>query len=243
MTDVSAESILQVESENLPYRCIDWFGGVAPGLFLAGVLAWLGTIGAAWFGKSVLGITRSSVSAILVTIILGLVVRNIVGLPKVYECGLRLCVKSILRIGIAILGVRLSLVAIAQISAIALPVVIGTIASAIILITWLARIVKLPLRMGTLIAVGTSICGVSVIDAEEDEISYAVACITLFGSLALFTYPFLGHWLFDGIQQQAGLFLGTAIHDTAQVAGPRSDARHHSVFRVLVFRVLPGLFD
>lgn len=226
MTDVSAESISQTDSGNLLYRGMDWFGVVAPGLLLAGVLAWIGTIGADWFGKSVLGFTRSPVSAILVTILLGLFVRNVIGLPEAYESGLKLCVKRILRIGIVILGLRLSLVAIAQISAIALPIVIGTIASAIIFIAWLARTVKLPLRMGTLIAVGTSICGVSAIvatgpaiDAEEDEISYAVACITLFGSIAIFTYPFLGHWIFDGIQQQAGLFLGTAIHDTAQVAG------------------------
>src|SRR5262249_47541323 len=79
---------------------------------------------------------------------------------------------------------------------------------------------------GTLIAVGTSICGVSaivatgpVIDAEEDEISYSVACITLFGMLALFLYPFLAHLIFAGDARLAGLFLGTSIHDTAQVAG------------------------
>jgi uncharacterized integral membrane protein (TIGR00698 family) len=77
-----------------------------------------------------------------------------------------------------------------------------------------------------LIAVGTSICGVSaivatapIIEAEEDETSYAVACITLFGLIALFTYPFLAHWMFPHNDMGGGLFLGTAIHDTSQVAG------------------------
>lgn len=226
MMDKSSGSASQADSGNLPYRWLCWFGVVAPGLFLAGVLAWIGTIGAEWFGKSVLGFARSPISAILVTILLGLVVRNVVGLPNAYEAGLKLCVQRILRIGIAILGLRLSLVAIAQIGANALPVVIGTICSSLILITWIGRVVGLPLRLGTLIAVGTSICGASAIvatgpaiDAEEDEISYAVACITLFGLVALFVYPFLGYWLFDGNQQQVGLFLGTAIHETAQVAG------------------------
>ena len=54
--------------------------------------------------------------------------------------------------------------------------------------------------------------------ADEDEISYSVAVITLFGMIALFTYPFLAHWLFHGNAEHVGLFLGTAIHDTSQVA-------------------------
>jgi uncharacterized membrane protein YadS len=58
-----------------------------------------------------------------------------------------------------------------------------------------------------------------VIDASENETSYAVACVTLFGMLALLLYPPLAHALFGGDARQAGLFLGTAIHDTAQVAG------------------------
>ncbi len=93
-------------------------------------------------------------------------------------------------------------------------------------VTWINRALGLPRRLGSLIAVGTSICGVSAIvatgpaiDAEEDEVSYAVACVTLFGLVALFTYPFLAHAIFGGDARKVGLFLGTAIHDTAQVAG------------------------
>jgi len=174
----------------------------------------------------VLRFDKSPVSAILMTILLGLAVRNVAGLPKVYEEGLRLSVKLILRFGIALLGLRLSLAAVGEIGLSALPVVVGTIASALLLVTWLGRALGLPARLGSLIAVGTSICGASAIvatgpaiDAEEDEVSYAVACITLFGMIALFTYPFLAHWLFHGMANPVGLFLGTAIHETAQVAG------------------------
>ena len=73
---------------------------------------------------------------------------------------------------------------------------------------------------------GTSICGASaivatgpIINADEDEISYAVACITIFGMIAMLIYPFLSFWLFNGDAHYAGIFLGTAIHDTSQVAG------------------------
>ena len=92
--------------------------------------------------------------------------------------------------------------------------------------TWVARALGLPSRLGLLIAVGTGICGNTaivaigpVIGAREDETSYAVGCVTLFGMLALLLYPSLAHALFGADARQVGLFLGTAIHDTAQVAG------------------------
>jgi uncharacterized membrane protein YadS len=77
-----------------------------------------------------------------------------------------------------------------------------------------------------LIAVSTSICGITaivaaapVIRAREVEVSYAVACIALFGLIAMFTYPLLAHTLFSTRPQLAGIFLGTAVHDTSQVVG------------------------
>ena len=203
-----------------------WFSTVAPGLALAGLLAWAGAILARFAGETLLGFEKTPISAIMVTILLGLVVRNVAGLPTAYEAGLRFAVRRILRLGIALLGLGLSLLAVGQIGVSALPVVLGCIVCALILVTWLSRLVGLPPRLGSLIAVGTSICGASAIvatgpaiDAEEDEVSYAVACITLFGMAALLAYPYLAHWLFAGSAEQAGLFLGTAIHETSQVAG------------------------
>jgi phosphoglycerate dehydrogenase-like enzyme/uncharacterized membrane protein YadS len=108
---------------------------------------------------------------------------------------------------------------------VALPVAVVCIGVALVVVGGLTRALGLPPKLGTLTAVGTSICGVTaivaaapVIEAADDETSYAVATIALFGTLALFTYPFLAHLLFAD-PRQAGLFLGTAIHDTSQVAG------------------------
>jgi uncharacterized integral membrane protein (TIGR00698 family) len=203
-----------------------WLGGMLPGLGLAFGLAVAGKYIADWLGIDILRFKKSPVSEITVAVILGLIIRNTIGLPVVYERGLRLAGREILRFGIILIGLRLSLAAVGRLGLAALPVIAGCIAAALIFVTWINRTLGLPRRLGSLIAVGTSICGVSaiaatapLIDAEEDEVSYSVACITLFGLLALFCYPFLSHSLFQDDAKRAGLFLGTAIHDTSQVAG------------------------
>jgi uncharacterized integral membrane protein (TIGR00698 family) len=208
------------------YASMQWLGDMAPGLALACMLAWLGMVVASFIGTTLMGFEKSPISAIMVTIVLGLLLRNVAGLPAIYDAGLRFAVKRVLRFGIALLGLRLSLVALGQIGVSALPIVLGCIVSALILVSLLSRALSLPPRLGSLIAVGTSICGASAIvatgpaiDAEDDEVSYAVACITLFGTITMFAYPPLAHWLFGGDVAQSGLFLGTAIHETAQVAG------------------------
>jgi uncharacterized integral membrane protein (TIGR00698 family) len=181
---------------------------------------------ASWLGTRVLGFDHSPISAVPIAVVLGLLVRNVIGLPAIYEPGLKISVRFLLRVGIVLLGLRLNLSAIAQVGLAVLPVIVACIASALIVATWLGRVLKLPKRLASLIAVGTSICGVSaivaaapVIEAEDDEVSYAVACITLFGLVALFAYPFLAFVAFTGDHEVAGKFLGTSIHDTAQVAG------------------------
>jgi uncharacterized integral membrane protein (TIGR00698 family) len=144
----------------------------------------------------------------------------------VYDAGLRLCLRRLLRVGVALLGIRLSLGAAGALGIAAVPIAVGTIGSALLIVTWINRALGLPGRLGTLIAVGTAICGntaivctAPVIGARDDEVSYAVGCITVFGLLALLGYPYLAEWLFAGDATLAGMFLGTAIHDTAQVAG------------------------
>ena len=208
------------------YEIFALTGITLPGLTLTAGIAVFATAGARVLGTSVLGFERSPVSPILVAILLGLAIRNGVGLPSVYEAGVRLGLKRILRAGVALLGLQLSLAAAGAIGLVALPIVAGCIVSALVLAGFLSRRLGLPPRLGTLIAVGTAICGntaivatAPVIGADDDETSYAVGCITVFGLIALLTYPFASHALFGGDATRAGLFLGTAIHDTAQVAG------------------------
>jgi uncharacterized integral membrane protein (TIGR00698 family) len=208
------------------YELFGLVGAVLPGFALAAGIAALAGVAAEGIGRGLLGFERSPVPGVALAILLGLGIRNGVGLPVVYDAGLRLCVKRLLRVGVALLGIRLSLATVGVIGVAALPIVLGAVAAALLSVTWLGRLLGLPRRLSLLIAVGTGICGNTailatgpVIDADEDEISYAVACVTIFGLLALLLHPPLAHLLFAGDAQRVGLFLGTAIHDTAQVAG------------------------
>jgi uncharacterized integral membrane protein (TIGR00698 family) len=203
-----------------------WAGEALPGVGLAIGLALLSRVAARGLGTGLLGFERSPISDISIAVLLGLLIRNSIGLPRVYDRGLRLCARDVLRGGIVLLGLKLSLEEAGALGVTALPIIIACIVAALVFVTWINRALGLPGRLGSLITVGTSICGISaiaatapVIEAEEDEVSYAVACVTLFGLIALFVYPFVAHALFGAAPRLAGIFLGTAIHDTSQVAG------------------------
>lgn len=199
-----------------------WWAGIGLALFVS-VSA---TFAADWFGVAVLGFAKSPVSAIMMAIVIGMLIANILRLPDSLQVGLKFCASTILRIGIMLLGIRLSLTGAGQFTLIALPFVIAAIAIGLFTVGFLGRYMGLSRQLTGLIAVGTSICGCTaivatapLIKAKESEISYAVACITVFGLAAMFFYPFLAHEVFATEPQLAGLFLGTSIHETAQVAG------------------------
>lgn len=196
-----------------------------PGVLLAIALAVLGQYLALLAGR-LLGMANSPVSGIMMAILLGILVKNTLPLPDAVLPGIRFCLVRILRLGIVLLGIRLSLTEVGKIGLKSLPIIAGTVGTALVLVTYFSRRLGLTERLGTLIAVGTSICGATAIvataptiGAREDEVSYSVACITLFGVLAMLTYPFAAHWIFNADPFRSGLFLGTAVHETAQVAG------------------------
>ena len=199
---------------------------VIPGLGLAFAIAIAGIYLSEFIGITLMGLPKSPVSAIMLAILLGILVRNTLPLPAAVQPGIRFSLVRILRLGIVLLGIRLSLGQVGAIGLQSLPIIIGAVASALLLVTYISRRVGLSGRLGTLIAVGTSICGATAIvatapaiGAKDDEVSYAVACITLFGVAAMLVYPFAAHWMFSGDAFASGLFLGTSVHETAQVAG------------------------
>jgi len=212
------ESSAMAESLKSP----GWWGGIGLAVFVSVAAGYV----ADWFGVSVLSFAKSPVSAIMMAIVLGMLVANTIRLPDNIQPGLRFCTSVILKIGIILLGIRLSLTGAGQFTLVALPFVIAAITIGLFTVGLLGRYLGLSRQLSGLIAVGTSICGCTaivatapLIKANESEVSYAVACITVFGLAAMFFYPFLAYQVFATQPELAGLFLGTSIHETAQVAG------------------------
>ena len=175
--------------------------------------------------NSLLGL-KGLVSFILVAIVLGMLVRNTIGLSSVFAPGVTFCLKKLLRLGIILLGIRLSIIEVLEIGVFGIPIVVGAVLTGLVVATIATRRLGLPERLGTLIAIGTAICGATAIvaaapgiRAKEEEVTYAIANITVFGIAAMLLYPFLGNLIFGGDVIKVGLFLGTSIHETAQVAG------------------------
>lgn len=206
-------------------------GGRNPATFVAGVavalaVALVAGYAATFVGETLLGFERSPVSDIMMAIAIGMLIANTVGLPESLTAGLKFCASTVLRIGIMLLGIRLSLLGAGKFTLVALPFVVSAIAIGLVAVGVLGRGIGLSRQLSGLIAVGTAICGATaivatapIIRAKETEVSYAIACITVFGVAAMFLYPILAHALFAGRPELAGLFLGTSIHETAQVAG------------------------
>jgi len=197
-----------------------------PGLAATALLAWVSIWLSEYIGTALMGFKKSPISAVMMAIILGMLIGNVMPMPAALKPGLKFSMKKLLRLGIILLGIRLSVLSVFKLGALGVPIVVLCIVGALLLTTWLNSKLKLPERIGTLIAIGTSICGVTAIvaaapaiDAEDEEVAYGVAVITIFGLVAMLAYPYLAHYVFGGDAVMAGLFMGTAIHETAQVAG------------------------
>lgn len=198
---------------------------IIPGLLLAVVI----TIIAFQLTKGIavlLDLKKSPVSAIMLAIVLGIIIRNVIHIPQSFQPGIGFGLKKLLRLGIILMGIRLSIFDVLKIGAFSTGIVILCIATGIFLTLFITSRLHLSERLGTLIGVGTGICGASAIvatgpaiEAKEEEVAYAVGTITIFGIIAMFLYPYLSHLLLSLSHVESGIFMGTSIHETAQVAG------------------------
>ena len=173
----------------------------------------------------IFGTPKSPISTVLIAILLGIVMGNAFTPRPGMMIGLDFTQQYILKLGIIFLGIRLSFEELIKFGSIAIPLIIVCILSVLILIKLLIKKVPISSKMSYLIAIGTSVCGATaivatapVINAKKSEVAYAIANITLFGVIAMIVYPYFAEWYFDGDALQVGLFLGTAIHETSQVA-------------------------
>ncbi|MDJ0731071.1 MAG: YeiH family protein [Crocosphaera sp.] len=190
--------------------------GILPGLLLTSGLAIL----AESFHKLP---SLSLLSSLILAIILGILVKNTIGVSKIYQPGITFSLKRILRLSIILLGLRLSLPQVIEVGPNGLIIVFFTLVSTFIFTCWLGQKLGVNKRLTKLIAAGTSICGASaivatngVVESKDEEVAYAVAIVTIFGTLSMLLYP-LFPIIFQVTSQEFGIWCGVSIHETAQV--------------------------
>lgn len=166
------------------------------------------------------------VSPVLLAVLLGVAWRNAVGVPAWANQGLDLAVTTLLRIGVALVGFRLTLMGAAHVAETALPVVVGCIATAFVAGAVVVRYFGIAPRLGALLAAGTAVCGCTAVvalspalRARSEETGFALVCVVVFGCVGMVVYPAIAATVFADAPMHAGIFLGTSIHDTSQVVG------------------------
>lgn len=160
--------------------------------------------------------------AATVGLFLGMLVANI-GRTSTLDAGAKLARGWLLPLGIVLLGARLSLADVLSTGLGAISVLVIDITLVLLVTLTLGRFMGMSSRLATLIGVGTAICGntaiiatAPVVRADDREVSFAVATITLFGTAAVVVFPLIGHAL--GMSDDLfGHWAGAAVNDTSQV--------------------------
>ena len=194
---------------------------VLPGVFLAGGVALAAWLAAPWVAQVV------PVPAIVIALFIGIVLNPIADLP-VFLPGLTLCVKTLLRIAVALLGLRVSLADIAALGTAIGLIVVGAMAATVVSGFLLARMFGLTSYLGALAGAATAVCGASATLAtstvlkeypgKKADVAFVVIAVNLLSTVAMLLYPRICVWLgFD--THLTGALLGATIHDVAQVAG------------------------
>ena len=203
-----------------------WLRLALPGIAVAAVLALLAKGVANELAGGIAGLPKLPISPVMCAVVLGMLWRNTLGVPRFATEGLEWVMRGLLRTGIALVGLRLTLSGATAIAATALPIAITCICVALLGAAALCRLFGVPPRLAMLLAVGTAVCGCTAviavapaIRARNDETAFAITCVVLFGCVAMLTYPSLAAVFFSAAPLYAGVFLGTAIHDTTQVIG------------------------
>jgi uncharacterized integral membrane protein (TIGR00698 family) len=207
-------------------RSWDALRAALPGLLLAVLIALLARAVAQALATGTTGLPKFPVSPVMLAVVLGMLWRNTAGVPAWAAAGLKWAMHQLLRTGIALVGLRLTLAGAGAIAASALPVALSCLGVGLGAGLAISRLLRVPRRLGVLLAVGTAVCGATavvamspVIRARHAETAFAVTCVVLFGCVAMLGYPWLAGQFFASSPRHAGIFLGTAIHDTSQVVG------------------------
>jgi uncharacterized integral membrane protein (TIGR00698 family) len=197
---------------------------LAPGIILLAAVGYAGKFiehSVAIYGRTH-HLTLPNIEYVLWAILLGLVIANTVGISAVFRPGIA-TYEFWLKTGIVLLGARFVLGDVFKLGGVSLVLVAIEIGISLVLMTALGKAFGLKPKLTTLLAVGSSVCGVSAIiatqgaiGADEEDSSFAIAATLTLGAISLFVFPLVGHWLRLS-DLNYGLWAGLGIDNTAEV--------------------------
>lgn len=185
-----------------------------------------------------------TISPLVASLLLGVLIGNSILIPKIFVSGQKFAAKRVLRFGIVLLGTQLALKQVVDLGGRELIVVIGVVALTFLGTLWLGPRLGVSKSLSLLIATGFSICGASavaaiegVVEADEEEVTYAIALVTLCGSLAIVLLPVLRNTLGLSDPQLFGSWVGASVHDVAQVIATSSTGGETAVHAATVVKL------
>lgn len=165
----------------------------------------------------------SSLSPMITAIFVGMIFSNVLTVPVQALPGIGLMGKKLLRMAVALLGLQLTLSQVAQVGVDGMLLLVAVVGGTYVFTIGLGRLLGVDMRLARLLAAGTSICGASAVAAantiercEDEDVAYAVACVTLFGTIATLVYPLLASAM-EMTPLDFGFWSGASIHEVAQV--------------------------
>ena len=198
---------------------------IVPGIILAFILYSLSQGLNNIIGIELLGYEKSPISTAMIAILMGIVLGNIFKMRESFLLGIDFTQKYILKLGIICLGIQLKPFEFLKFGTVAIPLIIVCIITVLVVIKLLIKKLRISTKMAYLISIGSTVCGTTaimatapVIKASKSEVAYAIANMTVFGIISMLIYPYFANIYFNGDPLYVGLFLGTAIHETSQVA-------------------------
>jgi len=210
-------------------------GRAKPHSILSGLLLSAGLAAVAFALRRLPGV--ATFSPMIIAIILGMVFHNVIGTPARAKPGVSFSMKRVLRFAIILLGLQLTVTQVADVGLAGVGIIAVTLLCTFVVTKWVGGLIGVERKLAELIAAGTSICGASAViatntvtEAHDEDVAYAVACVTVFGSLSMFAYPALPA-LLHLTPHAYGLWTGASIHEIAQVvAAAFQDGREAGEF-------------
>jgi len=210
---------IAAEAQMKPMRLATTLPGIAL-LFAIGLLGKLMERGSAVLDIRY-HLSLPQIEYVLWAILLGLIVSNTLGVAALFRPGVA-TYELWLKLGIVLVGGRFLLQDVLHIGGLSLLLVAVELVLSLSVMTLLGRIFRLPPKLTSLLAIGSSICGVTAImaaqgaiDSDEEDTTTAIAAILTLGAIALFTFPAIGH-LLRMSQQAYGMWAGLAVDNTAE---------------------------